>query len=178
MEGEQKKKNRPLMYVGNSQFMLREIRESLQHLKRQSDRQESSGSQLRSGSNTTLTGNVGEQSSQHNPNRRFSGHAKTLAEIRNSLEPYATTTPSMNEFTSAVDPYSTQLPESGYSSSSECSTFSSSGESANRQYLNQLKPMGLDEVRELEHYDQLSPYFFTKRNIFSPLCFNAISFSQ
>ena len=55
------------------------------------------------------------------------------------------------EIRCGVDPYTAQLPESGYSSSSECSGFTPVGESANRQFLNQLKAMGLDEVRSSEY---------------------------
>lgn len=116
-------------YVGNSQQMLRDIKKSLQHLKRQPEQpQRLSQQPVATPSSNTATTVVHEQTTQpnasriaHNPNRRGMSHAKALAEIRSSLKPFEAT-------------------ESGYSSCSE------NGEAINKQYLmSQLKAMGLDE---------------------------------
>lgn len=116
-------------YVGNSQQMLRDIKKSLQHLKRQPEQpQRLSQQPAATPSSNTATTVVHEQTTQpnasriaHNPNRRGMSHAKALAEIRSSLKPFEAT-------------------ESGYSSCSE------NGEAINKQYLmSQLKAMGLDE---------------------------------
>lgn len=129
---------KPRTYVGNSQQMLRDIKQSLKHLSRQP---EARGTQQTTASNTGPKGSatVVEAVSQasgvaanrpmvHNPNRRFSGHAKALAEIRSMLKPFET-------------------PESGYSSCSESSSCTQpAGESINKQVLEQLRAMGLDEV--------------------------------
>lgn len=111
----------PPTFVGNQQQMLRDIRENLRHLHRQSPKPQGSEGAKVCGSEAP-NGN-------RQQNRRISGqHQKALAEIRSSLEPYATS-------------------ESGYSSCSECSTPSADG--INRQYLNQLKAIGYDEVSRL-----------------------------
>lgn len=116
-------------YVGNSQQMLRDIKKSLQHLKRQPEQpQRLSQQPAATPSSNTATTVVHEQTTQpnasriaYNPNRRGMSHAKALAEIRSSLKPFEAT-------------------ESGYSSCSE------NGEAINKQYLmSQLKAMGLDE---------------------------------
>lgn len=133
-EGEQ---TRRTTYVGNSQQMLRDIKKSLQHLKRQPEQpQRLSQQAAATPSSNAATTVVHEQTTQanatrivHNPNRRGMSHAKALAEIRSSLKPFEAT-------------------ESGYSSCSE------NGEAFNKQYLmGQLKAMGLDEVLYL--YDNL-----------------------
>lgn len=125
-EGEQ---TRRTTYVGNSQQMLRDIKKSLQHLKRQPEQpQRLSQQAAATPSSNAATTVVHEQTTQanatrivHNPNRRGMSHAKALAEIRSSLKPFEAT-------------------ESGYSSCSE------NGEAFNKQYLmGQLKAMGLDE---------------------------------
>lgn len=121
-------------YVGNSQQMLRDIRQSLMHLRRQPEQRQEppriSQQSAAAPSSNAATTVVQESTTQanatrpiaHNQNRRGMSHAKALAEIRSSLKPFETT-------------------ESGYSSCSE------SGESINKQYLmSQLKAMGLDEV--------------------------------
>lgn len=120
-------------YVGNSQQMLRDIRQSLMHLRRQPEQRQEppriSQQSAAAPSSNAATTVVQESTTQanatrpiaHNQNRRGMSHAKALAEIRSSLKPFETT-------------------ESGYSSCSE------SGESINKQYLmSQLKAMGLDE---------------------------------
>lgn len=121
---------RRIAYVGNSQLMLRDIKQSLRHLSRQPDQrpeatrisQQSAtpGSNVATVAETTLQANASRPMAQ-NSNRRIST-ARALAEIRSSLKPFETT-------------------ESGYSSCSE------SGEAINKQFLSQLKAMGLDEVR-------------------------------
>lgn len=103
----------PPTYVGNHPQMLRDINDTLRHLRNRQPTPEA------------LNGN-GTTNAPRQPPRRISGqHAKALAEIRSSLEPYAAS-------------------ESGYSSCSECST--PSAETVNRQFLNQLKAVGYDEV--------------------------------
>lgn len=62
----------------------------------------------------------------HNPNRRFSGHARALAEIRSSLKPFEAT-------------------ESGYSSCNEGQSCTQP-ESINKQVLDQLRAAGVEEV--------------------------------
>lgn len=125
---------RRIAYVGNSQLMLRDIKQSLRHLSRQPEQRVQEASRISqqpatSGSNVATVAETASQSNAsrsmaQNPNRRIST-ARALAEIRSSLKPFETT-------------------ESGYSSCSE------SGESINKQFLSQLKAMGLDEVCIME----------------------------
>lgn len=134
-------------YVGNSQKMLSEIRESLKHLKRKPENSQLPQRQaIETRTKGAITENVSTvptssapaqqlsnatRSFPLNNNRRSSvqSYAQQLAEIRSSLEPYATC-------------------ESGYSSCSECST--PSAETMNRQFhsfLQQLVAIGFDEER-------------------------------
>lgn len=128
---------RPKIFVGNSQQMLRDIKQSLKHLTRQPEArisQQTAASNEGPKINATVVDPRAQQASGvanrpmvHNPNRRFSGHAKALAEIRSSLKPFET-------------------PESGYSSCSESSTCAQpAGESINKQVLEQLRAIGLDD---------------------------------
>ena len=135
-EGDQPK---PKVYVGNHQQMLRDIKQSLKHLTRQPEvrtTQQTVASNTISKINSTgveqtaqASGvNVSNKPMVHNPNRRFSGHARALAEIRSSLKPFET-------------------PESGYSSCSESPSCTQPvGETINKQVLEQLRAIGLDEV--------------------------------
>lgn len=125
---------RKIAFVGNSQQMLRDIKQSLRHLKRQPEQQRPETTRISqqpatsAGSNSVTVGQHAEPNTTkpmaQNSSRRIS-HAKALAEIRSSLKPFETT-------------------ESGYSSCSE------SGESINKQFLSQLKALGFDEVRNME----------------------------
>lgn len=124
---------RKIAFVGNSQQMLRDIKQSLRHLKRQPEQQRPEATRISqqpatsAGSNAVIVGHAEPNATRpmaQNPNRRIS-HAKALAEIRSSLKPFETT-------------------ESGYSSCSE------SGESINKQFLSQLKALGFDEVCIIE----------------------------
>ena len=136
-EGEQPK---PKVYIGNQQQMLRDIKQSLKHLTRQPEvraTQQTVASNTISKVNSTgveataqASGlvNVANKPMVHNPNRRFSGHTRALAEIRSSLKPFET-------------------PESGYSSCSESPSCTQPvGETINKQALEQLRAIGLDEV--------------------------------
>lgn len=125
-EGEQARK---IAFVGNSQQMLRDIKQSLRHLKRQPEQQRPETTRIlqqpatSAGSSSVTVGHAepnAARSMAQNPSRRIS-RARALAEIRSSLKPFETT-------------------ESGYSSCSE------SGESINKQFLSQLMAMGFDEV--------------------------------
>lgn len=130
-------KKRPTTMVMNSHQMLREIRESLIHLRRQPQDSKSgipttevrtTGAPTSENAACSLTSTPGVPNSRYPlQNRRFSGsgHAETLAKIRSSLEPYAAS-------------------ESGYSSCSESTASSTDG--INRQYLKQLVAIGYDEV--------------------------------
>lgn len=120
---------RRIAYVGNSQQMLRDIKQSLRHLSRQPEQRPEapriSQQPASSSSNVATVAEIPPQANAsrtmtQNPSRR-TFTARALAEIRSSLKPFETT-------------------ESGYSSSSEC------GESMNKQFLSQLRAMGLDEV--------------------------------
>ena len=141
---EQETRPKRQTYVGNSQKMLSEIRESLKHLKRKPENSQPPQRNIETRTSGAITENVSTMPSSIAPqqlsnatrsfslgnNRRSSIHnyAQQLAEIRNSLEPYATC-------------------ESGYSSCSECST--PSAETMNRQFqsfLQQLVAIGIDEV--------------------------------
>lgn len=122
---------RKIAFVGNSQQMLRDIKQSLRHLKRQPEQQRPEATRISQQPATSAGSNsvtVGEPNATRplaqNPNRRIS-HAKALAEIRSSLKPFETT-------------------ESGYSSCSE------SGESINKQFFSTLKALGFDEVCIME----------------------------
>lgn len=146
---EQETRPKRQVYVGNSQRMLSEIRESLKHLKRKPENVQQKQQTIETRTSAAFTENVSTApsssgTSQHltnatrnfphnnnNNNRRSSyGHpsyAPQLAEIRNSIEPY---------FYGAC--------ESGYSSCSECST--PSAETINKQFLHQLVTIGFEEV--------------------------------
>lgn len=136
-EGEQPK---PKIFVGNHQQMLRDIKQSLKHLTRQPEgrnpQQTAASSSTGPRKNATVVESTAQGSGAvnktmvHNPNRRFSGHAKILAEIKSSLKPFET-------------------PESGYSSCSEGPSCTSP-ESINKQVLDQLRAIGLDEESATE----------------------------
>ena len=129
---------RPKVFVGNSQQMLRDIKQSLKHLTRQPETKTQQPSQaVNAGlkANTTVVEQPPQSSVVvnrpvgHNPSRRFSGHAKALDQIRSSLKPY-------------------EAPESGYSSCTEsCSTSQPAGETINKQVLEKLRMLGFDEVQ-------------------------------
>ena len=139
---------RKIAFVGNSQQMLRDIKQSLRHLKRQPEQQRPETTRISqqpatsAGCNSVTVGQHAEPNATRpmaqNPNRRIS-HAKALAEIRSSLKPFETT-------------------ESGYSSCSE------SGESVNKQFLNQLKALGFDEVCNMETALKFNTLFFAIRS--------------
>ena len=133
--------------------MLRDIKQSLRHLKRQPEQQRPETTRIlqqpatSAGSNSVTVGQHAEpnttRSMAQNPNRRITGsHAKALAEIRSSLKPFETT-------------------ESGYSSCSE------SGESINKQFLSQLKALGFDEVCNMETGLIFNTLFFAIRSLYS-----------
>lgn len=124
---------KPKVFVGNHQQMLRDIKQSLKHLTRQP---EVKNSQQPSDSAIKTTSAIFEPTNQasglsnkpmvHNPSRRFSGHARALAEIRSSLKPFEAT-------------------ESGYSSCNEGQSCTQP-ESINKQVLDQLRAAGVEEV--------------------------------
>ncbi|EDO36033.1 predicted protein, partial [Nematostella vectensis] len=117
------KKTRPQPYVGNSQQMLKEIRESLKHLPRQQQGQQPTGDVRTSGATTCITP-VTTQLNRGQQNRvNANGKARALAEIRNSLEPYAAC-------------------ESGYSS---CTESTAHLENINKQLNHQLMAIGYDQ---------------------------------
>lgn len=130
-------KKRPPTMVMNSQQMLREIRESLLHLRRQPQDPKcgvpvtevrTTAAPTSENAASSITSTPGIPNSRYPlQNRRFSGsgHAETLAKIRSSLEPYAAS-------------------ESGYSSCSESTASYTDGIS--RAYLKQLVAIGYDEV--------------------------------
>lgn len=130
---------KPKVFVGNHQQMLRDIKQSLKHLTRQP---EVKTSQQPSDSATKTTSAIFEPANQvsgvsnkpmvHNPNRRFSGHARALAEIRSSLKPFEAT-------------------ESGYSSCNEGQSCTQP-ESINKQVLDQLRAAGVEEVCCISHF--------------------------
>lgn len=131
MSGSREEQMKPKVFVGNSQQMLRDIKQSLKHLTRQPEGRTQQTTASNAGARVNAT--VVEQAAVmnrpigHNPNRRFSGHAKALAEIRSSLKPF-------------------EAPESGYSSCSEStSSTQPAGEAISKRLLEQLKVMGLDE---------------------------------
>ena len=141
---EQKTRPKREVYVGNSQKMLMEIRESLKHLKRKPENVHQKQQFSETRTSAAFTENVSttptsSATSQHlanavrtfpMSNQRRSSYAQQLAEIRNSIEPYVHGTC-----------------ESGYSSPSECST--PSAESINKQFLQQLVAIGFEEVSEV-----------------------------
>ena len=150
---EQETRPKRQVYVGNSQKMLSEIRESLKHLKRKPENSQQRQQTIETKTSAAFTENVStaptsSASSQHftnttrsytlNNNNRRSSYAPQLAEIRSSLEPYF---------------YGTC--ESGYSSCSECST--PSAETINKQFLQQLVAIGFEEVGSVT---ELTLYLF------------------
>jgi hypothetical protein len=130
-------KKRPPTLVMNSHQMLREIRESLLHLRRQPQDPltgmpatdvRTSGAPTSENASSSVSSTPGMPNSRYPlQTRRFSGsgHAETLAKIRSSLEPYAAS-------------------ESGYSSCSESNASNTDG--IHRQFLHQLVAIGYDEV--------------------------------
>lgn len=134
---------KPKVFVGNHQQMLRDIKQSLKHLTRQP---EVKNSQQPNDSAIKTTSAIFEPTNQasglsnkpmvHNPSRRFSGHARALAEIRSSLKPFEAT-------------------ESGYSSCNEGQSCTQP-ESINKQVLDQLRAAGVEEESVTEAW-RLTP---------------------
>lgn len=137
---------KPKLFVGNHQQMLRDIEQSLKHLKKKPEKKRT---QQPTASNTATkaTTAVFEPTSQarglsnkpvvHNPSRRFSGHEKALAEIKSSLKPFET-------------------PESGYSSCNE-SSISTQPESINKRVLDQLRAVGIMDEETASEAWRLTP---------------------
>ncbi|XP_002738496.1 uncharacterized protein LOC100313645 [Saccoglossus kowalevskii] len=95
------RKNRPKTvpstYVGNSQQMLQEIRESLKHLQIQPEQNQDLSSKNQThraaSSDSGSSQMAAQQGASGRQQNRFGSHQKALAQIKNSLEPYQTVTP-------------------------------------------------------------------------------------